>query len=114
MSNLYDILTDNGNQLTLKMAEGHPVYQGHFPGNPITPGVLTLKMVRECVSRYIGRELHYASIKSCRLVAMVRPGDTLRLTMETREEEGNVSLKADLFGAEDDDDLRLHLDAVCG
>lgn len=108
---LYDILEENAGQFLLRMKEGHPVYQGHFPENPITPGVLTLQMVRECLSRNVGRELQFSSIKNCRFAAMIKPGDILRLAFLTDTNEETVHVKANLVGADDSDNLRLSLDA---
>ena len=108
---LYDIVHDGGNEVVVRMNANHPVYQGHFPGNPITPGVLTLQMIRECAGRNIGRDLRFKSIKNCRLAAMVRPGDTLRLILDLSEDNGTVKLKATLTDAENEEDLCLQLDA---
>lgn len=111
ISTLFDIIEANQEAVLLKMNENHSVYQGHFPGNPITPGVLSLRMIRECVSREIGRPLHYAAIKNCRYVALIRPGDTLRLQRQITENEGSVTVKATLTDANNPDDLRLQLEA---
>ena len=108
---LYDIISADQEAVLLKMLDGHPVYQGHFPGNPITPGVLSLRMIRECVCREVGRPLHYAAIKNCRYVALIRPGDTLRLQRQITENEGSVVVKVTLSDANNPDDLRLQLEA---
>jgi hypothetical protein len=42
---------------------------------------------------------------------MVRPGDTLRLKMDISDDNGTVKMKAMLTGAENEEDLRLQLDA---
>lgn len=108
---LYDIISADQEAVLLKMLDNHPVYQGHFPGNPITPGVLSLRMIRECVCRETGRPFHYAAIKNCRYVALIRPGDTLRLQRQITENEGSVTVKATLSDANNPDDLRLQLEA---
>ncbi len=108
---LYDIISADQEAVLLKMLGNHPVYQGHFPGSPITPGVLSLRMIRECVCRETGRPLHYAAIKNCRYVALIRPGDTLRLQRQITENEGSVTVKATLSDANNPDDLRLQLEA---
>lgn len=111
ISKLFDIIEANQEAVLLKMNEEHPVYEGHFPGNPITPGVLSLRMIRECVSREMGRPLHYAAIKSCRYVALIRPGDTLRLQRQITENESSISVKATLTEAGNPEDIRLQLEA---
>ena len=108
---LYQILQDEGTGITLRLCDSHPVYEGHFPGMPITPGVLTLGMIRECAERRTDRALRFSSIKSCRLAAMVRSGDVLKLTMDITCEGDSLRVKASLTGAENNEDLRLQLDA---
>ena len=108
---LYQIVRDDGNEVVVRMNAEHPVYAGHFPGAPITPGVLTMQMIRECTGMKTGLNLRFKSIKNCRLAAMVSPDDILRLKMDTSDENGTVKLKATLTDANDDGNLRLHLDA---
>lgn len=50
-----------------------PVYRGHFPGEPITPGVCTLQMVRECAQSVLGRSMFLGEIKVCRYIKLVTP-----------------------------------------
>lgn len=113
MEPLYEITSMTGGCFTLTMKEKHPVYAGHFPGNPITPGVLTLQMVKECIARMAGSELQYASIKSCRFAAMVKPGDHLKLEVDKQAtEDGKIATKATLRGENSTDDIRLQIDAT--
>lgn len=111
INKLYDIISAEHESVLLKMLDEHPVYQGHFPGNPITPGVLTLRMVRECVGRETGRQLHYSAVKNCRFVALIRPGDTLRLQHQITDNGDSITVKAILSEASNPDDLRLQLEA---
>jgi 3-hydroxyacyl-[acyl-carrier-protein] dehydratase len=108
---MFSVSKWSDDRIQIQMNAGHPIYQAHFPGNPITPGVLTMQMIRECAGRKIGQNLRFKSIKICRLAAMVRPGDTLRLKMDISENNGTVKLKATLTDAENEEDLRLQLDA---
>jgi 3-hydroxyacyl-[acyl-carrier-protein] dehydratase len=97
----------------LLMLDGHPVYEGHFPGNPITPGVLTLSMVRECAESFTGSSLKYRTIKNCRFVAMVRPGERLTLNLELSEAENGYQITADLTDRDGNPCLQLE-GMVCG
>lgn len=54
----------------------HPdceVYRGHFPENPVCPGVCNIQMIKECAERLAGRRLHIGSIRRCRLTAVATP-----------------------------------------
>ncbi len=49
------------------------VYEGHFPNNPICPGVCNIEVIRECSIMLTGKPLHIISIKQCRLTAVATP-----------------------------------------
>jgi 3-hydroxymyristoyl/3-hydroxydecanoyl-(acyl carrier protein) dehydratase len=36
---------------TFRFAADHPCFRGHFPGNPVVPGVLILDSVRQCLQQ---------------------------------------------------------------
>ena len=63
-------------------------FQGHFPGNPIMPGVLQLEALAQCsapilmcMPEYKGKLTLFAGADNVRFKNIVRPGD--RLDMET-------------------------------
>lgn len=49
------------------------VYQGHFPGKPVCPGVCNIEMIRECAEMLTGKDLKISTIKQCRLTAVASP-----------------------------------------
>ena len=52
------------------------VYKGHFPGNPIAPGVCTLQMIKECVQVVLACDnLRFSLIKQCRFSRLLRPSE---------------------------------------
>jgi 3-hydroxyacyl-[acyl-carrier-protein] dehydratase len=64
-------------------------FKGHFPGNPVQPGVLTIEMLAQagavCVlslPQYKGRTAFFARINDARFQRVVRPGETLTLEVE--------------------------------
>lgn len=64
-------------------------FQGHFPGNPIMPGVLQIEAMAQLSSgvvmtmdKYKGKLILFAGIDNVRFKNVVRPGD--RLDMESR------------------------------
>ena len=49
------------------------VYRGHFPGEPVSPGVCNIQMLKECVERVVGQPLLLNYIQQCRLTTLVTP-----------------------------------------
>ena len=57
----------------VRLDAAHPVYAGHFPGNPVLPGVCTLQIVRECLERGTGRRHRFTAIRECKFLGRVVP-----------------------------------------
>ena len=50
-----------------------PVYEGHFPGEPVSPGVCNIQMVKECAEQVAGKSLFLNNLQQCRLTTLVTP-----------------------------------------
>ena len=55
---LYETVTVDGSGVTLRLLPESPVYQGHFPGYPITPGVCLVEMALEAIGEMAGQAGH--------------------------------------------------------
>ena len=60
----------------LRLNPGHIIYQAHFPGEPITPGVCILQMGVELLSDALGREVELKEAKSVKFLNILRPDGT--------------------------------------
>lgn len=49
------------------------VYDGHFPGDPVCPGVCNIETIKECAMILTRETLRYSTIKQCRLTALATP-----------------------------------------
>lgn len=75
-----------------------PWFSGHFPGEPILPGIALIHLVRQAIEQVElekGNPLHLHSLKRVRFMQPVRPGDTLsvRISAESGTEDMLFSFK---------------------
>lgn len=65
--------TENGFEAVVRCNPGHPVYQAHFPGNPITPGACLLKTAGSLFQQWLGQPLYLKSSKNIKYLAILIP-----------------------------------------
>lgn len=61
---------------TVELNPEHPIFRGHFPGRPITPGVCSLELTREVVGAVTGRSWLIRSCQSVKFSRLIEPGIT--------------------------------------
>ncbi len=59
-----------------------PWFSGHFPGNPILPGIAQLAMVFEAIEQGGQDDLRISSVRRVRFKQIVKPEDRLKLTVQ--------------------------------
>ena len=76
-----------------------PFFQGHFPGNPVMPGVLIIEAIAQSgalmMSKSLdvdteGKTIFFASLDNGRFRYPVRPGDVLRMPVEVVRHRGGL------------------------
>lgn len=65
--------TETGFITRLCCNPAHPVYQAHFPGNPITPGACLLQTAGEVLQRKLGRPLYLKASKNIKYLNVLIP-----------------------------------------
>lgn len=65
--------------LPLPIAADHPAYAGHFPGQPILPGVVLLDAALHALAGVQGMPAASGQIKSVKFLSPVLPGEALTL-----------------------------------
>ena len=76
-----------------------PCFQGHFPGNPIFPGVLIIEAMAQTSAALVintlgeaseGKLVYFMSVENARFRKPVTPGDQLKIHVSRHASRGNV------------------------
>lgn len=69
----------------------HVIYQAHFPGEPITPGVCLLQMGVELLSDAAGSELEIDTVKNVKFLSVLHPeGQTVEVRVHHMNVDGDA------------------------
>ena len=99
---LDEVVERSENSLTAKrhVSDSEPFFEGHYPGNPIMPGVLISEAVFQAGAVFLTSLLEeemetnpnlvpvLTKISDARFRSIVRPGDDLLITVSLKEKMG--------------------------
>ena len=76
---LYETVSSEAAGATIRLLPESPVYQGHFPGYPITPGVCLVEIALELLAEREGRPVRLVAAKNIKFMSPVLPSETTEL-----------------------------------
>ena len=88
-------LDENGNALGRYTVRGDEWFlKGHFPGNPVVPGVVLCEIIAQTAGVLLreklpGKTTLYAGMDSVRFRHMVRPGETVNVSCRITRSKAN-------------------------
>ncbi|MDR6921697.1 3-hydroxyacyl-ACP dehydratase [Chryseobacterium sp. 2987] len=79
----------------ISLQKEHDIFKGHFPGNPVTPGVCMMQIVKELAEKFTGSELFLKTASNVKFMAIINPFETpdLKLQLDITEDETDVKVK---------------------
>ena len=90
LNNLYTIqlLTENekGIQASALLRADHAIFKGHFPGQPVLPGVCMLEMITEIAGRHLNQRFRITEAPLIKFLNMIDPGKDPLIHFEIRYE----------------------------
>lgn len=104
-------VSNAGFNATIELNPAHIVYVGHFPGHPVTPGVIQLQMVHELLEKQLAKELRLITMPQSKFLKILNPEVTLQLMIHI-----DISIKDELLNVhawgENGTDIFFKLNAV--
>lgn len=77
LNNLYKILDEHaepGNfDIAIEIDRNHPIFQGHFPGNPVLPGACMIQIVEEILSHLLNIQLRCLEAPNIKFLSVLNP-----------------------------------------
>ena len=95
--------TSPGNvKALLSINKDHKILQGHFPGQPVVPGVCMIQMVKELVERQTNKKLMLNEADNVKFLSVIDPRQhsQVEATVSFSEDQGIFSLTASLTSGE--------------
>ncbi|RMA65720.1 hotdog family protein [Ulvibacter antarcticus] len=92
----------------IHLNKDHDIFKGHFPGNPIMPGVCMIQIIKELTEKALNKSLFLSVSSNIKFMALINPFKTPDLTIliSYTEEDGMVKIK-NTSSFEDTEALKL-------
>lgn len=99
IENLYEVKSFENNDgtlaVTVSLNKDHEIFEGHFPGNPVMPGVCMIQMIKELTERATEKSLFLSSCSNIKFMAIIDPekNPLLSLKIDFSEVDGTIKVK---------------------
>jgi len=70
-----------GPEASFVLAPSHPAFQGHFPGDPVLPGVVQVDWAIRFGARAFGVQGTFLGLDRVKFLQAIRPGETVLLAL---------------------------------
>ena len=87
------VIDTNTIHVTLKLNKNHDVFNGHFPDNPVTPGVCMIQTIKEITQNHVNNSLFLKHISNIKFTALINPNINTKLILELSIIEDNNTVK---------------------
>lgn len=77
-----DQIADRKYTAVVSLNKKHAIFQGHFPGNPVMPGVCMIQIIKELTQDILGFSLMMTASSNVKFMALINPEITSSLLLE--------------------------------
>ena len=79
---------------------GHRIFEGHFPNQPVVPGVCMMQMIKEILEHILGKETNLVQATDMKFLAIINPQEKNLIQASIKyvaSESGKISIQATLY-----------------
>lgn len=82
---------DSNYKALIRLNASHEIFKGHFPNNPVTPGVCMLQIIKEITEKVVSKKLFMNQCSNVKFMALINPevNSDLVLSLEITETTTN-------------------------
>lgn len=83
----------------LVLNESHEIFKGHFPGQPVVPGVCMMQSVKELVERHVEQKLTLVEADNMKFLSVIDPRENKEIEAKISfvKNGSQLSVNASLF-----------------
>ena len=88
--------SENDYTASVFLNKDHDVFKGHFPGNPVTPGVCMMQIIKEICEDILDEKLMLKTATNVKFMALINPDVNPELRLElsiSSNEDGEIKVK---------------------
>ena len=87
--------TSEGILSKVHLNKDNAIFKGHFPGNPVMPGVCMIQIIKELTEEATGKNLFLTVSSNIKFMAIINPekNPDLQLAIDIAQENGEVKVK---------------------
>ena len=67
-----------------------PWFSGHFPGEPILPGIAQLGMVFDVIKQESGKNIKISAVKRVKFKHIIKPGDKIQIKAKEKNDDHSL------------------------
>jgi len=94
---------ENGCTYRIALNGSHPIFQAHFAGNPMMPGVCIAQVIKELASEHFERVFFVRAVRNMKFLHAINPSESPEISVQlnfTQQEDECVSIVAVLYNEE--------------
>lgn len=96
-------ITPTGFDVDVSFDETNAIYKAHFPGNPITPGVCLIEVLKQLIESQYAKKLFMKTVRNVKFLQVVIPDSNKTVTYKISSklnEDKTISATATIENSE--------------
>jgi 3-hydroxyacyl-[acyl-carrier-protein] dehydratase len=80
---------------TISLNPAHEIFKGHFPDNPVVPGVCMMQMIKEVLEDHLDKKLQLIKADNIKFLSFIDPNQHEQVGLEIKMNMVDEQIKVD-------------------